>query len=86
MPGCNFRYAEMQGNRLVVLKGQRRNRSGPEVAYVRSKSSAYASGYKLCSVCELFVKIDGRNCPECGLLMRCKPRFSRDRSKGKHYY
>ena len=41
----------------------------------------YESGHKRCSVCEVFLKFDGKKCPCCGTNLRGKPRNSKGRDK-----
>ncbi len=41
----------------------------------------YKAGQRRCSVCEIFIKWEGRWCPCCGFTLRTKPRNSRDRHK-----
>lgn len=43
--------------------------------------SRYASGQKKCSVCDIFVKWDGTNCPCCGMVLRTNPRGTQDRQR-----
>ena len=45
------------------------------------KIGRYELGQKRCSVCEVFIKFDGKNCPCCGTNLRQKPRNSKGRSK-----
>ena len=39
-------------------------------------TSMYALGCKWCTLCEVFVKWEGRFCPCCGLQLRTKPKAS----------
>jgi hypothetical protein len=42
------------------------------------RGSYYAEGFKRCTVCTLFIKWDGLECPCCGSVLRTRPRnFSR---------
>ena len=39
----------------------------------------YKAGQRRCSVCEIYIKWEGRWCPCCGLTLRTKPRNTKDR-------
>ncbi|MEW5840441.1 MAG: hypothetical protein AB1753_05495 [Thermoproteota archaeon] len=39
------------------------------------KRSAYGQGYKRCSSCGVFIKVEGMRCPCCKLPLRSKRRF-----------
>lgn len=43
--------------------------------------SRYAEGQKRCSVCEIFMRWDGNNCPCCGVMLRTSPRGTQDRAR-----
>ncbi len=45
------------------------------------KTGRYESGHKRCSVCEVYIIWDGRNCPCCGTALRAKPRYAKGRDK-----
>lgn len=47
----------------------------------QSQQSHYEVGHKRCSVCELFVKWEGNNCPCCGMQLRHKPRGTLGRQR-----
>ncbi len=42
-------------------------------------SGRYATGQKRCSVCEIYIKWDGNNCPCCNFTLRTKPRNTNNR-------
>ena len=37
-------------------------------------NSRYMLGQKRCSICSLFIKWEGKNCPCCGILLRTRPK------------
>ena len=37
------------------------------------KNNQYELGHKRCSLCEIFIDWDGRNCPCCGYVLKTKP-------------
>ena len=41
--------------------------------------SRYAEGQKRCSICEIFVKWEGVDCPCCGMNLRTSPRNTQNR-------
>jgi len=41
----------------------------------------YESGHKRCSLCEIYITWDGKNCPCCGCILRAKPRNVKSRDK-----
>ena len=41
----------------------------------------YADGFKRCSVCEVFLKFEGRYCPCCGVMLRVSPKGVRPSTK-----
>jgi len=45
------------------------------------KSGHYELGHKRCSICEVYLIWDGRNCPCCGTALRKKPRNSKARTR-----
>jgi hypothetical protein len=38
------------------------------------QNNRYEVGQKRCSVCEIFLKWEGKHCPCCGYVLRTKPR------------
>ena len=42
-------------------------------------TSRYHVGQKRCSVCDIFINWDGKNCPCCNFVLRNKPRNTRNR-------
>jgi len=49
--------------------------------YIVKRKASYADGYKYCSRCRLYIKIDGVRCPFCGALLRSSPRKKKYRKK-----
>lgn len=42
-------------------------------------NSRYEFGQKRCSICEIFIKWDGKHCPCCGYVLRTKPKGTQTR-------
>ena len=47
-----------------------------------SQTLRYANGQKKCIVCDVFLIWDGKHCPCCSKVLRCKPRTG----KGKQMF
>jgi len=43
--------------------------------------SYYIQGYKLCKECEIFLDWNGKRCPCCNTVLRCKPHNSLSKQK-----
>jgi len=41
----------------------------------------YSRGHKRCTICEIFIKWDGVNCPCCGVRLRVTPKRREYREK-----
>ncbi|MEM0461270.1 MAG: hypothetical protein QXS96_05115 [Candidatus Caldarchaeum sp.] len=46
---------------------------------IRSGYGCYALGYRFCSRCRTYFKTRAIRCPDCGTLLRKKPRRKRNR-------
>lgn len=42
-------------------------------------ASRYNVGQKRCSICDIFINWDGKNCPCCNFVLRINPRNTHDR-------
>lgn len=45
------------------------------------KNSRYGRGQKRCTVCDIFINWDGKNCPCCSFVLRTKPKGTQTRQK-----
>jgi len=45
------------------------------------KRFRYNNGQKRCNVCELFIIWDGKYCPCCGMCLRTRPKFSKNKQR-----
>lgn len=46
----------------------------------------YASGQKRCNECEIFMYVDGEQCPCCGTSLRSKPRSKKLKAQMGEYF
>ena len=46
-----------------------------------SRTLRYANGQKRCISCEVYLKWDGKYCPCCGMCLRTRPKFSKNKQR-----